>query len=77
VDNDDDHQIQVDESTIVPRVRDLDTNFVDDDELQAALARSRKAKLHKAKKISPDELAKKSMPQHHSSSLMYPHGFML
>ncbi|KAE9400241.1 SART-1 protein [Gymnopus androsaceus JB14] len=25
----------------VPRVRDLDTNFVDDDELQAALARSR------------------------------------
>jgi hypothetical protein len=64
VDNDDDHQIQVDESTI-------------DDELQAALARSRKAKLHKAKKISPDELAKKSMPQHHSSSLMYPHGFML
>lgn len=45
---------------IVPRVRDLDANFVDDDELQAALARSRKAKLHKTKKISPEELAKKS-----------------
>jgi len=43
-------------------VRDLDANFVDDDELQAALARSRKAKLHKAKKLSPEELAKKSKP---------------
>ena len=47
---------------VAPRVRDLDANFVDDDELQAALARSRKAKLHKAKKLSPEELAKKSMP---------------
>jgi U4/U6.U5 tri-snRNP-associated protein 1 len=43
-----------------PRVRDLDANFVDDDELQAALARSRKTKLHKAWKLSPEELAKKS-----------------
>ncbi|KAH9481740.1 U4/U6.U5 tri-snRNP-associated protein 1 [Psilocybe cubensis] len=42
-----------------PMVRNLDANFVDDDELQAALARSRKAKLHKTKKISPEELAKK------------------
>ncbi|KAF9048740.1 SART-1 family-domain-containing protein [Panaeolus papilionaceus] len=48
---------------IVPRVRDLDANFVDDDELQAALARSRKAKLHKTKKISPEELAKKIAEQ--------------
>lgn len=45
---------------IIPQVRDLDANFVDDDELQAALARSRKAKLHKAKKLTPEELAKKS-----------------
>ncbi|PPQ85384.1 hypothetical protein CVT25_006415 [Psilocybe cyanescens] len=44
---------------IVPMVRNLDANFVDDDELQAALARSRKAKLHKTKKISPEDLAKK------------------
>lgn len=45
---------------VVPRVRDLDANFVDDDELQAALARSRKAKLHKVRKLTPEELAKKS-----------------
>ncbi|KAL0573698.1 hypothetical protein V5O48_008269 [Marasmius crinis-equi] len=43
-----------------PIVRDLDANFVDDDELQAALARSRRAKLNKPKKLSPEELAKKS-----------------
>lgn len=46
----------------VPIVRDLDANFVDDDELQAALARSRNAKLRKTKKLSPEELAKKSKP---------------
>ena len=45
----------------VARIRNLDANFVDDDELQAALARSRKAKLHKTKKLTPEELAKKSM----------------
>ena len=45
---------------IVPLVRDLDANFVDDDELQAALARSRQAKLRKTKKLSPEDLAKKS-----------------
>ena len=52
--------MDVDQKPIVPRVRDLDTNFVDDDELQAALARSRRAKLHKAKKQTPEELARKS-----------------
>jgi U4/U6.U5 tri-snRNP-associated protein 1 len=45
---------------VVPLVRNLDANFVDDDDLQAALSRSRKAKLHKARKLSPEELAKKS-----------------
>jgi U4/U6.U5 tri-snRNP-associated protein 1 len=45
---------------IIPLVRDLNANFVDDDELQAALARSRQAKLRKTKKLSPEELAKKS-----------------
>ncbi len=44
----------------VPIVRDLNANFVDDDELQAALARSRQAKLRKTKKVSPEELAKRS-----------------
>lgn len=52
--------MQIDEKPIVPRQRDLDTNFVDDDELQAALARSRRAKTQKRKKLSPEDLAKKS-----------------
>ncbi|OCH94381.1 SART-1 protein [Obba rivulosa] len=54
-----DDQMQVDEKPIVPRQRNLDTNFVDDDELQAALARSRRAKLQKAKKLSPEEIARR------------------
>jgi U4/U6.U5 tri-snRNP-associated protein 1 len=55
-----DDQMDVDQKPIVPRPRDLDANFVDDDDLQAALARSRKAKLHKAAKVTPEQLAKKS-----------------
>lgn len=55
-----DDQMQVDEKPIAPRPRNLDTNFVDDDELQAALARSRRAKLQKTKKLSPEEIARKS-----------------
>lgn len=55
-----DEQMDVDLKPITPRARDLDINFVDDDDLQAALARSRKAKLYKAKKRTPEELAKKS-----------------
>ncbi|KAJ3933306.1 MAG: SART-1 family-domain-containing protein [Lentinula lateritia] len=43
----------------VPRVRDLDVNFVDDDELQAALARSRRAKLAKPNKVTLEELARR------------------
>lgn len=55
----------VDQNSIpVPRVRDLDTNFVDDDELQAALARSRRAKIRKPKKITPEELARRGMFSH-------------
>jgi U4/U6.U5 tri-snRNP-associated protein 1 len=54
--------MDVDRKPIIPRARDLDTNFVDDDDLQAALARSRKAKLHKAKKQTPEQLAQKSTP---------------
>jgi U4/U6.U5 tri-snRNP-associated protein 1 len=51
--------MEVDEKPVVPRTRDLDTNFVDDDELQAALTRSRRAKIHKQKKLSPEEIARK------------------
>ncbi|KAI0956196.1 hypothetical protein AcV7_006656 [Taiwanofungus camphoratus] len=54
-----DDQMQVDKKPVVPRPRNLDTNFVDDDELQAALARSRRAKLQKAKKLSPEEVARR------------------
>jgi U4/U6.U5 tri-snRNP-associated protein 1 len=53
------NQMEIDVKPVVPRVRDLDVNFVDDDELQAALASSRRAKV-KAKKISPEEIARRS-----------------
>ncbi|KAJ6531811.1 SART-1 family-domain-containing protein [Mycena capillaripes] len=56
-------QMDVDQKPIVPRPRDLEANFVDDDDLQAALARSRKAKLRKATKMTPEELAKKVAEQ--------------
>ncbi|KAG5642574.1 hypothetical protein DXG03_002525 [Asterophora parasitica] len=54
-----DDQMEVDQKPNIPRARDLDANFVDDDDLQAALARSRKAKLHKLKKLTPEQLAAK------------------
>lgn len=56
--------MEVDQMPIVPRPRELDANFVDDDELQAALARSRRAKLHKPKKVSPEEIARKGRLLH-------------
>ncbi|KAI0264420.1 SART-1 family-domain-containing protein [Gloeopeniophorella convolvens] len=51
-------QMEVDVKPVAPRVRDLDVNFVDDDELQTALARSRRAKI-KTKKVSPEEIARR------------------
>lgn len=54
----DDDQMQVDE--ISAPLKSLDTNFVDDDELQAALARSRKAKMKKMPKLTPEEIARRS-----------------
>lgn len=57
--------MQVDEKPIISEARDLDVNFVDDDDLQAVLARSRKAKLRKPLKLTPEEVAKKSkLPFH-------------
>ena len=56
---DGDEKMQVDEKPIISEARDLDVNFVDDDDLQAVLARSRKAKLRKPQKLSPEEVAKK------------------
>lgn len=52
--------MEVDEKPVVPRTRELDVNFVDDDELQAALARQRRAKINRPKKLSPEEIARKS-----------------
>ncbi|KAF9238499.1 SART-1 family-domain-containing protein [Melanogaster broomeanus] len=57
---DEGNQMEIDEKPVVPRPRELDANFVDDDELQAALTRQRRAKIHKAKKLSPEEIARKS-----------------
>ncbi|KZT20148.1 SART-1 protein [Neolentinus lepideus HHB14362 ss-1] len=51
--------MEIVEKPIVPRPRNIDANFVDDDELQSALARSRRAKIKKAKKLSPEEIAQK------------------
>lgn len=64
-------EMQVDEKPIVPRQRNLDTNFVDDDELQAALARSRRARIQRPKKLSPEEVAKKGMHVTRSSHECY------
>jgi U4/U6.U5 tri-snRNP-associated protein 1 len=55
-----DEKMQVDEKPIIPEARDLDVNFVDDDDLQAVLSRSRRAKLRKPQKLSPEEVVKKS-----------------
>jgi U4/U6.U5 tri-snRNP-associated protein 1 len=56
-----DGDMAVDAESAVPAARDLDANFVDDDDLQAALSRSRMAKTRKMKKVSPEELAMRSM----------------
>ncbi|KAI0030132.1 SART-1 family-domain-containing protein [Vararia minispora EC-137] len=51
-------QMHVDIKPVAPRQRNLDANFVDDDDLQAELARARRAKI-KAKKLTPEEIAKR------------------
>ncbi|KAF5342501.1 hypothetical protein D9611_001529 [Ephemerocybe angulata] len=51
--------MDVDEVKFTPIQRDLHANFVDDDDLQAALARSRRAKVLKPKKFTAEELARK------------------
>ncbi|KIL67576.1 hypothetical protein M378DRAFT_185639 [Amanita muscaria Koide BX008] len=59
------NEMEVDQKPIVPveRERQLDANFVDDDELQAALARSRRIKLQRAKKMTPEQLAQRIAEQ--------------
>ncbi|KAI5981919.1 SART-1 family-domain-containing protein [Pisolithus albus] len=62
-DAEDKNQMEVDQKPLVPRPRELDANFVDDDELQVALARSRRAKIHKPKMLTPQEVARKLVEQ--------------
>ncbi|GJE88648.1 SART-1 domain-containing protein [Phanerochaete sordida] len=63
-----DDDMEVDQKSIVPRQRNLDMNFVDDDELQAALARSRRARTAKPKKLSPEELARQIAAEREKST---------
>lgn len=54
--------MDVDEKPVVPRARNLDANFVDDDELQASLARARRTKAMKRMKApTQEEIAQKRM----------------
>lgn len=55
----DEEKMDVDEKPIIPRARNLDMNFVDDDELQASLARARRAKTLKPKVLTQEEIARK------------------
>ena len=56
------NSMDVDEKPIVPRAKNLDDNFVDDDELQASLARARRAKtLRKPKVLTQEEIARKRL----------------
>ena len=41
------------------RARNLDENFIDDDELQASLARARREKTRKVKVMTQEEIAQK------------------
>ena len=43
------------------RIRNLVDNFVDDEDLQAVLARQRRLKVKMAKPLDPEEIARKSM----------------
>ena len=52
--------MDIDEKPVVSRPKLLDDNYVDDDELQAALARQRRSKLKRSTvKLTPEELARR------------------
>lgn len=58
----DENKMDIDEKPVIPRARNLDANFVDDDELQASLARARRTKtLKKPKVLTQEEIARKRM----------------
>lgn len=43
-----------------PRVRDLDENYIDDEDLQAVLSKQRRERLRKARPLGPDQVAMRS-----------------
>lgn len=49
------------EVDVKPELPNLDTNFVDDDELQAMLTQARRRKVRKAKKITPEDIAQQGL----------------
>lgn len=57
----------VDEAPVASRSRNLDANFVDDDDLQESLARARRAKTMKKPKIRTTE----EIAQRRAFSLTY------
>ncbi|KIM26365.1 hypothetical protein M408DRAFT_196090 [Serendipita vermifera MAFF 305830] len=61
----DNDAMQIDDGPSV----NLETNFVDDDELQAALARSRKAKMKKIPKLTPEEIARRIAEERETEAL--------
>lgn len=66
------NRMEEDEKPAVSRPRELDVNFVDDDELQAALARSRRAKIHKSKTFTPEAIASKLAQERSREQLTLP-----
>lgn len=55
----DDNKMDVDSDLKSRRERNLDENFVDDDELQASLARARREKTRKVKIMTQEDIAQK------------------
>lgn len=56
-----DNNMDVHDEKPLTRVRDLDDGFVDDEDIQAVLARQRRMKVKKAKPLDPEAIAQKSM----------------
>ena len=52
-------EVEVDTKPIPKREIDLNVNFVDDEDLQALLARQRRAKMKERKVLKPEEIARR------------------
>jgi len=49
------------ELDVKPELPNLDSNFIDDDELQAVLAQSRRRKVRKTKRVTADDIVQQGM----------------